>query len=200
MVEPPRTLVLASASAGRRQTLQAAGVVFDVVPSTVDEMAVRATLSGATPSGIAEALARAKAADVSRRMPHALVMGADQVLALDDSLLSKPRDVAEARKQLVLLRGKTHALHTAVALAERSEAVWSRVETAALTMRCFSDAFLDAYLRAAGERVCASVGAYEIEGRGIQLFERVAGDHFTIVGLPLLPLLRELRGRGAIAA
>jgi septum formation protein len=199
MAEPRRRpLVLASASPSRRRMLEAAGVAFEVVPAEVDEEAVRRRLTGVAVARIAEALARAKAEAVSARLPEALVIGADQVLALGDRVLGKPRNMAEAREQLKQLRGKTHSLHTAVALAQAGAAVWGHAETASLGMRAFSDAFLDGYLAEMGDRVCQTVGAYEIEGRGVQLFEHVAGDQFTIIGLPLLPLLAELRARGAI--
>ena len=149
---------------------------------------------------IAAALAAAKAEAVSARLPDALVIGADQVLALGQDLFSKPAGTSEAREQLLRLRGKSHQLHTAASLATGGKVVWTHVEIATLAMRPFSDAFLADYLRAAGDRVCHTVGAYEIEGLGIQLFERIEGSLFTIIGLPLLPLLAELRARGVIDA
>ncbi len=195
-------LVLASASPYRRRMLEAAGLAAEVVPAEVDEEAIKRGLlrSGAAPRAIAEALAQAKAEAVSRPLARALVIGADQVLALDGTIFSKAGDVASARRQLLALRGKSHQLHTAAVLAIGGKPCWSAVETATLTMRQFSDAFLEDYLRAMGNRVTGTVGAYEIEGRGIQLFERIDGDIFTINGLPLLPLLAELRTRGVIAA
>ena len=135
---------------------------------------------------------------MSRRIPDAVVIGADQVLALDEELFDKPPDVAAARAQLLRLRGTTHRLLTAVALAQEGRTVWQCMETATLTLRSFSPMALDRYLAVAGDRVTRSVGAYEIEGPAIQLFERIEGDYFTILGLPLLPLLAELRARGAI--
>ena len=197
-----RRLILASASPFRRRMLEAAGLSFEVAAADVDEAAIKRGLMERTqmPAEIAATLGAAKALSVSARAPEALVIGADQVLAFDGELFSKPATLAEARRQLLRLRGQSHQLHTAVALATGEEAVWKLVDTATLTMRSFSEAFLDAYLRQAGERVCHTVGAYEIEGPGIQLFERVEGDIFTIIGLPLLPLLGELRIRGAIAA
>jgi septum formation protein len=147
---------------------------------------------------VAETLARAKCEAVSRRIPDAVVIGADQVLALDEELFDKPPDVAAARAQLLRLRGTTHRLLTAVALAQEGRTVWECMETATLTLRSFSPMALDRYLAVAGDRVMRSVGAYEIEGPAIQLFERIEGDYFTILGLPLLPLLAELRARGAI--
>ncbi|TMJ67841.1 MAG: septum formation inhibitor Maf [Alphaproteobacteria bacterium] len=203
MAEPARRrLVLASASPFRRRMLEAAGLSFEVAPADVDEAALKRDLlgSGSTPSTIAAALAAAKADAVSARLPDALVIGADQVLALGQDLFSKPVGTPAAREQLLRLRGKSHQLHTAACLATGGKAVWTHVEIATLTMRPFSDAFLADYLRVAGDRVCHTVGAYEIEGLGIQLFERIEGSLFTIIGLPLLPLLAELRARGVIDA
>jgi septum formation protein len=166
----------------------------------VDEAAMKRELAGKIePGALALALATAKAEAVSGGTPASLVIGADQVLALDGRLFDKPRDLAEARAQLETLRGRTHRLFSAVALAEAGRTVWTIVDSARLTMRAFSDGFLDRYLAEDGAGFTRTVGAYEIEGRGIQLFERVEGDQFTIIGLPLLPLLAELRARGAIA-
>ena len=194
-------LVLASASLFRRRMLEAAGLGFTVVVPDVDEAAVKSKLlrSGASIKDIAQGLAVAKAEDVSAHLPNALVIGADQVLACGAEMFNKPASVAEAREQLVRLRGKTHELHTAVALAVSGKAVWTRLQTAALAMRPFSDAFLADYLARLGERVQRTVGAYEIEGPGIQLMEHIEGDMFTVIGLPLLALLSELRARGAVA-
>jgi septum formation protein len=198
-----RELVLASTSPFRRRMLQAAGLSFSAVAPEVDESILKRELASKQPpagaSDVAAALARAKAQAVSARMPAALVIGADQVLALGDELFDKPGDLARARTQLQRLRGRPHQLHTAAALAEGGEIVWRRTEIATLHMRPFSDAFLDAYLAEAGPGIFATIGGYEVEGRGIQLFERIDGDHFTIIGLPLLPLLAELRDRGVIA-
>jgi septum formation protein len=173
-----------------------------VVPPDVDEAALKRDLLARTPrpdvGAVAEALARAKSEAVSRRSPAALVIGADQVLALDEEMFDKPSDVAAARAQLLRLRGRTHRLMTAVSLAREGRSVWQRMEVAALTMRAFSSDALERYLAAVGDRVTRSVGCYEIEGHAIQLFERIEGDYFTILGLPLLPLLAELRARGAI--
>ena len=195
-------LVLASASPFRRRMLEQAGLAFEVHAADADEGAIKHTMlrAGSTPSAIAEALAVAKAEAVSARRPQALTIGADQVLSLDGELFNKPASVAEAREQLLRLRGKSHQLLTATALATGGKAVWQHVESASLHMRSFSDAYLTTYLRGMGERVLATVGAYEIEGPGVQLFERIEGDTFTIIGLPLLPLLAELRARGAIEA
>jgi len=192
---------LASASPFRRRMLEAAGLAFTVVAPDIDEAAVKGTLlrSGSTPREVAHGLAVAKAEVVSAGLRDALVIGADQVLACGAEMFSKPVSIAEAREQLVRLRGKSHELHTAVALAGGGKAVWTRLETATLAMRAFSDAFLADYLARLGERVERTVGAYEIEGPGIQLMERIEGDMFTIIGLPLLALICELRLRGAIA-
>jgi len=197
---PP--LLLASASPFRRRMLEAAGLSFRVAPADIDEDALKQRLLQAksAPPAIAMALARAKAEAISAGSREALVIGADQVLAFGGELFSKPADRAQARAQLLRLRGHSHCLHTAVALAIGGKIVWNRVETATLVMRAFSDAFLARYLDEAGDRVCRTVGAYEIEGLGIQLFERIDGDYFGIIGLPLLALLAELRARGVVAA
>ena len=197
-------LVLASGSQTRRHMLEAAGVRFRVMPADVDEDAIRTSLGDtdppASPAALAQALADAKAAAVSRLCADALVIGADQILALGQEVFTKPADLAAARSSLRRLAGATHRLHSGVALASGGQVVWRHVDTASLSMRAFSDGFLDAYLAQAGDRVCASVGGYELEGLGIQLFERIEGDYFTILGLPLLPLLAELRRRGVIPA
>jgi septum formation protein len=203
MVEAARPpLVLASASPFRRRMLEQAGLAFEVRSADLDEEPLKRKLlhGAAKPSAIAQALAVAKAEAASVRQPDALTIGADQVLALGSELFNKPASVAEAREQLLRLRGKSHQLLTAAALATRGKAVWQHVESATLHMRVFSDGCLTAYLHRMGERVLATVGAYEIEGPGVQLFERIEGDTFTIIGLPLLPLLAELRSRGAIQA
>ena len=196
-------IILASGSAIRRQLLASAGVLFSVQPADVDEAELRAQMQ--TESGcldadhVAGVLARAKAEAVSRLNPAALVIGADQVLALGSRLFEKSAGMTEARETLERLRGRTHELHSAVVLAQGGHAVWGTCETAQLTMRAFSDAFLESYLARAGQRICACVGAYELEGTGLQLFEQVNGDYFTILGLPMMPLLTELRARGALS-
>ncbi len=198
-----REIVLASASRARREMLAAAGVPFTVDPANLDELALRNALlaekKSVAPAHIAEARARAKAEDVSGRHGGSLVVAGDQVLAFGPELLTKAKDQAAARATLLKLRGREHELHSAVAFAEDGHVIWSRVETARLFMRDFSDAFLDDYLVRAGDRICQSVGAYELEGLGVQLFERLEGDYFTVLGLPLLPVLEELRARGVIA-
>ncbi len=197
-----RTIVLASASAARRDMLARAGVTFEIVPAQIDERAIQDVLTGedseVEAADVAELLAEAKARDVSERHPGALVVGSDQILEFEDEILSKPADVAQARASLKLLRGATHQLHAGVAIAIDGEVVWSMVDSASLTMRQFSDKFLSTYIAEEGDGLCASVGAYKLEGRGLQLFERIDGDFFTILGMPLLPLLAELRARGAL--
>lgn len=198
-----RQIVLASASRARREMLAAAGVAFTVDPADLDELTLRnallATDRPAPPSHIAEALARAKAEEVGRRHAGSLVIAGDQLLALGPELLTKAKNVEAARATLVKLRGREHELHSAVAFAEGGHVVWAHVATARLFMRDFSDAFLDDYLVRAGDRICQSVGAYELEGLGAQLFSRIEGDYFTVLGLPLLPALEELRARRDIA-
>ncbi len=195
-------LILASGSPYRRQMLEAAGLSFEVVVADVDETRLKQALASRSPkphaAEVAETLARAKAEAVSAGHPEALVIGADQVLALGDELLDKPGSAAAARAQLARLRGNTHRLISAVVLAQGGHVLWCHSDEAALAMRAFSNAFLDSYIAKAGPGIHHIVGAYEIEGRGVQLFDRVAGDHFTIVGLPLVPLLAELRSRGVI--
>ncbi len=192
-------LILASGSSARRSMLVAAGIAFEVLPADVDEEVIRTDLGAAEPAEVARVLARAKAEAVSRRRPEALVIGADQVLALGTTIYAKAPDVAAARVALRSLAGRTHRLLSAVAIAQAGVCAWQHLDAAELAMRDFSDAFLDDYVARAGERICASVGAYELEGLGIQLFERISGDYFTILGMPLLPLLAELRRRGLIA-
>jgi septum formation protein len=193
------SVILASGSRTRRTMLEAAGFEFEVVSSGIDERAVGDALSTddgpIDPADLAEVLARAKAEQVSRRNPDAVVIGADQVLALDGEVLVKAADLDAVRETLLRLRGRTHQLHSAIALAERGEATWTFVDTAHLTMRRFSMEFLGQYLARVGAVALESVGGYQIEGLGIQLFERIDGDYFTVLGLPLLPLLAELRSR-----
>jgi septum formation protein len=197
------TLVLASTSAARRAMLTAAGVPHEAVAPTVDEDSLKDALAGegAAPRAVAEALAEAKAVKISQRMPGALVLGADQMLALDDgTMLDKPADRAGAAAQLRSLRGQTHRLVSAAVIAENGTAVWRVADTATLEVRAFSDDWLDAYLDAEGTAILGCVGSYRLEGLGAQLFARVRGDHFTILGLPLLAVLDYLRTRGVIAS
>lgn len=192
-------IILASGSATRQRLLKDAGVDFQVVRPSVDEDVIRETLLGdgrdIDPADMAEVLARAKAEDVSARHPGSVVIGADQVLACEGEIYSKPASLDEARDTLLSLRGRVHQLHSAVVIAVDGETQWVFVDTADMSMRQFSLAFLGRYLAEAGNDVLGSVGAYQLEGRGIQLFERFEGDYFTILGLPLLPLLNELRKR-----
>ena len=194
-----KKLILASGSMARRSLLTAAGVEFEVSTSEVDEEAVRQAVmgeGGVEPEDLAEILARAKAEDVAERFPDAAVVGADQVLALEDRVFAKPADAAEARDHLFALRGKTHRLISAVVVVSGGEETWASVDTARLTMRNLTAEEIGRYISRAGESVTKSVGAYQLEGLGVQLFERIEGDYFTILGLPLLPLLAELRRRG----
>lgn len=195
-------LVLASGSRTRAEMLANAGVTFDVVAADVDERALEAPMlaAGAAPAEIATALAEAKALAVSRSEPGALVIGADQVLDLAGERFTKAATIADAGEQLRRLQGHTHALHSAVVTARDGAIVWSHCDTAKLTVRPFTAAFLASYLAAMGDRVLGSVGCYQIEGLGAQLFERIEGDHFTILGLPLLPLLSHLRDVGALTS
>ncbi len=180
--------------------LRAAGVVFDAVPSDVDEAAIKRTrrTDGATPVQIAETLAAAKATQVAAKHPQDLVIGADQILAMDAAMFDKPVDTAAARAQLRQMSGHDHALHSAVCLIRGERVLWRHTATAVLSMRELSDSFLDRYLAAMGPAVCDTVGGYQIEGRGAQLFNAIDGDYFTILGMPLLPLLDILRQHGIL--
>ena len=183
----------------RRTLLAAAGVSIDLRPADIDERALEAGAMSEEPASIAAHLARAKAAVVAGSHPGRLVLGADQTLALEGEQFSKPADRVAARAQLRALCGRTHELHSAIAFVQGAAVLFEHVDTARLTMRAFSDQFLDRYLDAVGTAAMASVGAYQIEGPGIQLFERVDGDYFTVLGLPLLPALDFLRRRGCLA-
>ncbi|SKA35454.1 septum formation protein [Consotaella salsifontis] len=190
-------IVLASGSAHRRDLLKCAGVDFTVDPSDLDERALEAPMmsSGAGPDDIASVLAEAKAANVAERHPGEIVIGADQTLSLGDEVLHKPADMEEARRTLLKLSGRTHQLNTAVVLCEEGNVVWRHLSVASLTMRKLEPAFIGRYLARVGQKALTSVGAYQIEGLGVQLMDKIEGDFFTIVGLPLLPLLAELRAR-----
>ena len=191
-------LVLASTSSTRIALLRNAGVDFEAMSPGVDERALETPLpaGGASPTEIALALARAKA--IALDVPGALVLGGDQVLDLDGERFVKPADRADAARQIARLAGRTHHLRTAVALASEGEIVWELVSTASLTMRPLSEAAIERYLDEAGESALWSVGAYLLEGVGIQLFSAIDGDYFSILGLPLLPLLEILRQRGVL--
>lgn len=194
-------LVLASRSPARRALLEAAGLPVEVVPADIDERYIEdeASSKNIDPNELALILARQKATTVSRTRPTRLVIGADQTMTMGSRLFHKPADRAEALKQLKLLRGHTHVLHSAVALVQDGIVLWSAADEARLAMRDVSDEFLDWYLEAAGDSVTQSVGAYRLEALGIHLFEKVDGDHTTVLGLPMLPLLDTLRREGAIA-
>ena len=193
-------IILASASPTRARLLEAAGVPFTIQPPDIDEspLKLQARETGRVAIECALDLARAKATAVSMRYPEALVISADQLLAAGDEWFDKPADIAAARAQLQRLRGRTHVLATAVCVCHAGERLWHAASMPEMTMRHFSDAFLDDYLAAAGDAVLGSVGAYRIESRGIQLFSRMTGDHFAVLGLPLIELLEFLRSRGAL--
>jgi septum formation protein len=193
--------VLASKSAARRAVLTGAGVPFDVAVAGVDEDAVKASLlaEGASPRDVADALAELKAIRVSRAR-DGFVVGSDQTLEFDGKLYDKAGDLAAARERLKLLRGKPHKLHSAVVVAKDGAPIWRDLSTATLTMREFSDDFLEAYLATEGAEALGSVGCYRLEGPGAQLFSAIEGDYFAILGLPLLGLLDFLRQHGALAS
>lgn len=197
-----QNLVLASGSQFRRQLMENAGLDFTVDPARIDERAIEAPLenAGANPDTVAEALAIAKALDVSHRHPDALIIGSDQTLSLGSRVYHKPKNRAEAASHLKSFSGKTHRLNSAVALVRDSQVLWNHVSHAELTVRDLSDQFIERHLDKVGDSVLLSVGAYQLEGEGIQLFSRIEGDYFTILGLPLLPLLNKLRELGAIDA
>jgi septum formation protein len=197
--EAPR-LILASSSATRRGLLERAGLRFEARAAAVDEAAIKAAAQaeGIPPQDAAIMLAEAKAERIARREPEALVLGCDQLLVCEGRWFDKPEDLDGARAHLLTLRGKRHELVTATVAWRGGVRVWQDVSTPRLTMRAFSDAFLDAYLAAESEALCASVGAYRLEGLGVHLFSRVEGEHSAILGLPLLPLLHFLRGHGVL--
>jgi septum formation protein len=192
-------LVLASKSAIRHAILRDARIPVAVEPADIDERGIEQRSAKEDAGELAAVLACEKARTVAARFPGRLVLGADQTLALGERRFSKPADRAGARRQLAALRGQTHELHSAVALVRGSSVLFEHREVARLTMRSFSDEFLEAYLDAAGTAVTASVGGYQLEKVGIQLFEHIQGDHFTILGLPLVPLLEYLRTAGWLA-
>jgi septum formation protein len=195
----PQPLVLASKSDVRGKILAAAGLRFEIRPAQIDERAVEAQAGPLDAAAAARLLARKKAESIAAAQPGRLVLGADQTLARDSNRFSKPANRAEAAEQLRALRGRAHELNSALALVRDGELLFDCVDTARLTMRDFSDAFLDDYLDMAGGAALASVGGYQLEGIGVHLFELVEGDYFTILGLPLLPLLAFLREKGFVA-
>jgi septum formation protein len=196
----PLRVILASASKSRAALLRAAGVAFEILPAHTDEEAVKIALKaeGATAAQCAETLAEIKAVQVSQRVPGQLVIGADQMLECEGLWLDKPTDMESARAHLIAMRGRTHVLPTSAAVALDGQRIWHASASPRLTMRSFTDAFLDHYLATAGEAVLSSVGAYQLEGLGVQLFDRIDGDFATILGLPLLQLLAFLREHSVI--
>jgi septum formation protein len=198
----PFRLILASGSQARKDMLTGARLTFDVIPAKIDEDAITSLMISESDcveaADIAGVLSAEKALSVSRANPGALVIGSDQVLTVGRRLFSKAATLEDARETLDILRGRTHELVSSVSLATGEHVLWQSFDHAQLTMRSFSDEFLACYLDRAGSRILNSVGCYEIEGPGVQLFERIEGDYFTILGMPLLPLLTELRSRGVI--
>ena len=194
-----KPLILASQSKVRRALLEAAGIPVDARPAHLDERAIEQGVTGG-PGEVALTLAREKARTVAAMSGNGIVVGCDQTLALGERRFSKPADRAAAREQLLALRGKAHELHSAVAVCRNRAVTFGHVAVARMTMRVFSEAFLDGYLDASGSAVTASVGAYQLERTGVHLFDKIEGDHFTILGLPLLPLLEHLRGEKVLAA
>ena len=194
------SLILASNSVTRAKLLRAAGVVFEARESGVDEAPLKAAWlgEGRDPRAIAEGLAQAKALAVSRQVSD-LVIGADQTLELEGRLIDKPADAAQARERLLALRGRMHRLHSAVVLMRGDAVIWRGTPAADLRVRDFSDAWLEDYLNQVGAAVLNSVGAYQLEGLGVQLFDRIEGDWFTILGLPMVELLEALRAEGEVA-
>jgi septum formation protein len=189
-------LILASQSRSRQALLQGAGIPFVAIPADIDERSIQAGSGLKDPGAIAALLARSKALHVAAREKGRVVVGADQTLALKDRLFSKPAGRAQAAEQLHALAGATHELHSAIAIAQDDRVLFDHVAVARMTMRKLSDAAIEKYLDTAGEAVTTSVGAYQLESVGVHLFERIEGDHFTILGLPLLPLLAALRDIG----
>ena len=192
-------LILASQSRARKMLLANAGIDFEAVPADIDERGVQTESGLSAPGEIGLLLAREKALFVSSQRPARYVVGADQTLALGSRLFSKPAGRAQAADQLRLLAGGTHELHSAVAVARDGKIVFSDVSVARMTMRRLDESAIEAYLDQAGQAVTTSVGAYQLEGLGVHLFERIEGDHFTILGLPLLSLLAFLRGEGVLS-
>ncbi|WNV07380.1 Maf family protein [Tardiphaga sp. 709] len=192
-------LILASQSLARRELLANAGITFDAMPADIDERGIQQKSGLKAPGEIAALLAERKAAFISLRHPGRYVLGADQTLALGDRMFSKPAGREQAAEQLAILAGRTHELHSALAVVCDGATLFSNVSVAHMTMRKLDDVAINAYLDAVGDKVTTSVGAYQLEGVGVHLFELIEGDHFTILGLPLLPLLSFLRGEEMIA-
>ena len=200
MGDTQTTIILASGSELRRRLLENAGVAFASDPPSIDEQEVKLSLgeTQATSTQIAETLAELKAQRVAIRHPGRLVVGADQILDCDGTIFDKPGDIERARTDLMALRGKTHLLVTSVVAVRDGDRLWHHNDQSSLTMRAFSVEFIDNYLEKIAGRACESVGAYQVEGLGMQLFEKIDGDYFSILGLPLLPLVAFLRGQGMI--
>jgi septum formation protein len=195
----PAPLILASQSKSRQVLLKAAGVPFDAIPADIDERGIQAGSGLKDPAAIAALLAKSKALHVAAGNADRAVVGADQTLALNGRLFSKPAGRAQAASQLRELAGNTHELHSAIAVVRNAKVLFEHVSVARMTMRPMSEKAIERYLDAAGDAVTTSVGAYQLEGLGVHLFERIEGDHFTILGLPLLPLLGCLRKLGLVA-
>jgi septum formation protein len=194
-----KPLILASQSRARQMLLASAGIAFEAIPADIDERALQQSSSLSAPGEVAALLAREKAVAVSIQKPDRYVIGADQTLALGNRLFNKPSGRAQAAEQLRALAGRSHELNSAIAVARGGKIVFAQVAVAKMTMRPLNEAEIEAYLDRAGEAVTASVGAYQLEGLGVHLFERIDGDHFTILGLPLLPLLAFLRSEKLLA-
>ena len=191
-------LVLASSSPFRRMLMENAGLTFESQAADIDERKIEASLEGASPDQVALTLARAKALEVSQRHSDALVIGSDQTMSLGNRVFHKPKSLGEAKENLLSLSGKTHRLNSAIAIVRDHGVLWEHVSHANLTVRPLTEAFVDRYLARVGEKAFSSVGAYQLEGEGIQLFSEIEGDYFTILGLPMLPLLDKLRELAAI--
>ena len=201
MADPPVSLVLASASPLRRKLLDNAGLEYICDPAAIDEHEIKEALLKelATSTRVAETLAELKAQRVAVRHPGCIVIGADQVLDCEGVLYGKPTDMARARADLLALRGKVHTLVTSVVIVGDGDRLWHHTDSSKLTMRQFGDGFLNRYLEQTSKYACESVGGYQIEARGVQLFESIEGDYFSILGLPLLPLINFLRNHGIVS-
>ncbi len=195
-----QTLVLASSSPFRRLLLENAGLEFSTRPASIDEREIESRLTerNALPDEVAVELAMAKALDVADHFPGAFIIGSDQTMSLGSRVYHKPVSLDDARNTLRSLSGQTHHLNSGVAIARDGKVIWKTVAKAAMTVRPLSDDFIESYLESVGDAVMSSVGGYQLEGRGIRLFDTIEGDYFTILGLPMLPLLKALRELGAV--